>query len=156
MNFTDGDLDLVARDDFHAGEKLCLRWHCPRRILRPVMDYFYLVEDLRNRQLREEDDTRLKFYNNASLDAKKIMSHVLTSETVMQVQRLLRLIDTTDGIYVTILWKGLAVSRDTREPLAQNYQDVPLLRSKLHDRNSAPNLLASKGRRELGLRERGI
>lgn len=35
------DFVLVARNDFSANEKLCLRWRGPRRIVKAISDYIY-------------------------------------------------------------------------------------------------------------------
>ena len=101
----------MAREHFHAGEKLCLRWRGPRRIVHAVNDYVYIVEDVRNRALVEAHATRLQYYNDASLDAKAILSHAISSETGMQIQRLLRLVDKPDGIYVAIRWRAFRRQR---------------------------------------------
>lgn len=82
-NFNSGDFLLVAREDLHAGEKLCLRWRCPRRVEHAINDYVYMVEDLRNGQLTEVHASRLKFSNDGSLYEKAIMPHAISSETGM-------------------------------------------------------------------------
>lgn len=87
--FTEGDYVLVARTEFPSGEKISLRWRGPRRILRPISDYVYLVEDLRNGELSEVHISRLKFYRDADLDSESVMSHVRQSETGMPVRRLM-------------------------------------------------------------------
>lgn len=83
--FTEGDYVLLAREEFHFSEKLCLRWGSPRRITGAVDDYVYQVEDLRNGSLRDAHATVLKFYCDASLNAYVILSHVRQSEAGMQV-----------------------------------------------------------------------
>lgn len=150
-NFTKGDYVLVAREDFHAGEKLCLRWRGPRRVLKPVNDFVYLVEDLRDGTTSEVHITRLKFYHDASLDTNAIMSHIVSSETGMVVHRLMELVQTNDGIHVRIRWRGLPDSEDTLEPVAQVYQDVPDLLLKLLKRKNTPVHLANQLREELHL-----
>lgn len=47
-NFDEGDYILVAREDFHAFEKLSLRWRGPRRITKAINSYVYQVYDFRN------------------------------------------------------------------------------------------------------------
>lgn len=155
-NFTEGDYVLVARDEFHAGEKLCLRWRGPRRVTKAINDYVYQVEDLRNGILSDVHAARLKFYSDASLDAKVLLPHVLQSETGMQVQRLLRLVDTDHGLRVVIRWRGLTASEDTEEPLQQVFEDVPDLLGKLLARKSTPEALVAKARRALGLLDGGV
>lgn len=155
-NFSAGDFVLVAREHFNEGEKLYLRWRGPRRVVSAINDWVYLVEDLRNGELSEVHATRLKFYRDSSLHETAILSHVLSSETGMQVQRLLRLIETTDGIKVAVRWQGLTRDDDTEEPLHNVYEDVPTLLKKLLTRKSTPLALAAKARRELGLLRRGV
>lgn len=47
-NFTEGDLVLVAREDFFEGKKLCLRWRGPRRVVKALRDYVKQFDDCRN------------------------------------------------------------------------------------------------------------
>eukprot|EP00171_Calliarthron_tuberculosum_P004300 IDg4300t1 len=130
-NFVQGDFVLVARDDFHKDEKLCLRWRGPRRIIRAVSEWVYIVEDLRNGELTEVHSTRLKFYSDSSLDEKAILSHVL------------------------VLWRGLSHREDTEEPLKNVHEDVPVLLSKLLARKTTPKDIADRVKQELGLRNGG-
>lgn len=55
------DVFLVAREHFEANEKLCLCWRGPRRVVKAINDYFYEVEDLRNRLTDEVHVPKLKF-----------------------------------------------------------------------------------------------
>ena len=150
-NFSEGDYVLVARSDFHAGEKLCLRWRGPRRIMKALSDFVYQVEDLRNGQLDDVHDSRLKLYRDSEIDKDAIMSHVIHSETGMVVSRLLGLEETPDGIYVRIRWKGLGTKKDTLEPIARVNEDVPVLFAKLLSRKSTPAGLAEKVRSKRAL-----
>lgn len=79
------------------------------------------------------------------------MAHVISSETGMPVQRLMRLVDTEDGLMVLVRWSGLPDSEDTLEPLKKVYEDVPGLLAKLLQRQHTPAKLASKARCELHL-----
>lgn len=76
-NFNEGDFVLVAREDFHAGEKLCLRWRGLRRVVRTVNDYVYQMEDVCNGAIDDVHVSRLRFYHETLLDCEAIMSHVL-------------------------------------------------------------------------------
>lgn len=49
--FTSGDLVLVAREEFHTGEKLCLIWRGPLSVVIAINYYVYMVEELQNGQL---------------------------------------------------------------------------------------------------------
>jgi len=115
-NFIEGDFVLLARDEFTAGEKLCLRWRGPRRVTKAVSDYVYQIEDLRNGALEEAHASRLRFYSDKHLNQEAIMPHVICSETGMPVQRLMRLEKTPDGLHVIVRWRGLPPSADTSEP----------------------------------------
>lgn len=152
-NFAAGDFVLVARDDFTAGEKLSLRWRGPRRVVCSLNDHVYQVEDLRNGEVEDVHCTRLKFYHDPSLDTEAIMSHAISSETGMPVQRLMQLVDTDDGIMVQVRWRGLPPSGDTFEPLAAIYDDVPTLLRKLLQRRNTPGDLKRKAVASLGLHD---
>ena len=114
-------------------------------------DYVYQVEDLPNGVLEDIHANRLKFYRDSELDTRVIMSHVLSSETVMPVSCLMRLEDTEDGLKVLVRWKGLPNSEDSLEPLARVYEDVPQMLLRLLQRKNTPIPLAEKARRALAL-----
>ena len=150
-NFIEGDYVLMAREEFFAGEKLALRWRGPRRVVKALSDFVYQVEDLRNGQLEEVHATRLKFYRDSSLDQTVVMSHVLSSERGMPVARLIKLVNTSEGLKVLVRWKGLPHSEDTLQPLGQLYEDVPQMVLRLLQRKNTPPNLAEKARRLLAL-----
>jgi len=155
-NFEEGDYVLVAREDFHAGEKLALRWRGPRRIIKTLSDYVYQVEDLRNGQVEDIHACRLKYYRDNSLDQVAIMPHVLQSETGMPVARLMRLVDDPDGLKVQVRWRGLPTSEDTLEPFERVFEDVPDMVMRLLRRKNTPASLVTKARRALDLMEGGV
>ena len=150
-NFENGDYVLVARSDFHAGEKLCLRWRGPRRVKKALSNYVYQVEDLRNGQLDDVHASRLKLFRDSEIDEVAIMSHVLQSETGMLVSRLMALEEHSDSLFVRIRWKGLENTEDTLEPIARVHEDVPQLFEKLLNRKSTPANLIAKARKQLAL-----
>ena len=133
------------------GEKLAMRWRRPRRIIKALNDYVFQVEDLRNGTTKDIHGTRLKFYSDRSLDTRATMSHVLSSETGMPVARLMRLVDSPDGLLVQVRWRGLCDSEDTLEPIGRVYEDVPQLLWKLLRRKNTPSNLVAKARRVLAL-----
>lgn len=53
------------------------------------------------------------------------MSYVIASKTSMSVQRLLRLVETEEGLHVLVRWRGLPESEYTLEPVEKVFQDVP-------------------------------
>lgn len=92
-NFPELYFVLVSRNAFHAGEKLRLRCCGPRRIFKALNYFVFQVEDLRNGHVYEVHVLRLNFYHDASLDKDAILLYVLKSETSMEVQFLMDLID---------------------------------------------------------------
>lgn len=149
--FCEGDYVLGARQDFHKSEKLCLRWRGPLRVTTCLNDYAFQVEDLRNGQLYTVHGTRLKYYNDESLDTTAILPHVLSSETGMTLSRLLKLMEQNDELFVVVRWKGLSSEEDTMEALKRVYEDVPQLLLKSPSRNNTPSPLREKASAELVL-----
>ena len=150
-NFIEGDFVLLAREDFHAGEKLALRWRGPRRIVKSLSDYVFEVEDLRNGQIEQAHGSRLKYYSDASLNVEAILPHVLASETGMPVARLLELVEKEGQLFVRVRWKGLQTSEDTLEPIEKVFEDVPKMFVRLLDRKTTPVVLAKCARQHLSL-----
>lgn len=64
-------------------------------------------------------------YHYGSIEKEAIMYNVQRSETVMILKRLIGATNTDDGIIVKLRWRGLTVSEETLEPLAQIYEDIP-------------------------------
>lgn len=106
------DYVLLARSDFHTGEKLALGWRGLRRVVGTVSDSIYAVEDLRNAGKEDVPIKRLKFSSNQDLDEEAVMTHVLSSETGLPVHHLMQLQKDPDGLKVIVLWKGLPDSED--------------------------------------------
>lgn len=69
----------------------------------------------------------------------------------MEVQRLLSLVDTADGLQVSISWSGLTPTEDTQETLKNVYKDVPELLVKLSNSKNTKSLPVHKPKRDLGL-----
>lgn len=151
--FSDGDFVLVARDEFTACERLSLCCCDRRLVIKPFYDYVYQVENLPHGLVKNVHISRLKFYHNPSLDKEAIMSHVILSKIGLPVQRLMRLVETDDGLMVQVCWRGLAEPEYTLEPLGKVHDDVPQPFEKLLKRKNNPALLASKARPALALEE---
>jgi hypothetical protein len=68
VNFDIGDFFLVAKRDFHLGDKLTLRWRGPRRVVGALSDHVFEVEDLLSGSTNTVHSSRLRYYQDASLD----------------------------------------------------------------------------------------
>lgn len=79
------------------------------------------------------------------------MSHVVSPETGMLVHRLMRLVDTDDGLLVHLRWNDLPNLEDTLEPIANAYEDVPVLFIKPLQQKNASQALVTKARLALRL-----
>lgn len=101
----------MARDNFTAGATFSLLCRGPCRVIKSLNDYVCLVEDLRNGSLDEVHGTRLKFYKDSSVHIDAIMSPILSSETGISVQRLMKLGDSPKSLMVQIRSKGLYDSK---------------------------------------------
>lgn len=118
-NFGDGDYVLVSRLDFHADEKLALRWRGLRRVVKALKGYVFQVEDLHNGQLNILLGTVLKLYTDSAQDKEVIMPHVLSSETGMCIARLMELLDGPEGLKGCVRWKGLPHADVTPKPIGR-------------------------------------
>lgn len=96
----------MTRDDFTAGKTHSRRRRGPRRVTAVLNGYVYQIENVRNELAEDVHGCGLKFYHDCLLETAAIMSHVLSSVTGMLVQRLLRIVDTGDGVKVQVRWLG--------------------------------------------------
>lgn len=113
LNFQEGYYVLVAQTDFFEGEKLCLHWKRPRRIVKAVNDFVLQVEDFRNENVDPIHGSRIKFYSDSSLNQKAIMFHVVNHERGMPVSWPLRLVKQNTKLHVVVRWMGLCPQEGT-------------------------------------------
>lgn len=97
--------------------------------------------------------TRLTFHVEKAFDTEAILSYLLASKTEMLVSRLLCLVKEDGKLFMIVRSKGLADSRDTLEPIACVYDDVPQLQIKLLRRKTSAAVRRLKACAELGLEE---
>lgn len=90
-----------------------------------LSDHVYQVDDLRDDELSDVHGTTLKFYHDASLYRKIILSYVLQSETWMLVNRVLILVETSEEVHVQVWWKEVPAAEDILEALVKMYKVVP-------------------------------
>lgn len=115
-NFDIGNHVLVARDVFHAEEKLALRWCGLRRVQKDVSNYVYEIGK-RTGAVDDVHISRLKFSRDSDLNQEAIRRHVISSETGMVVARLVSLEETPLGLQVRVRCRGHSASQDTLEPI---------------------------------------
>lgn len=80
---------LVSREDLFEGGKIFFRWRVPRRVIKVLSDYVFILEYLRAGDYEDVHGTRLKFYRDADLDEKDSMIHFLSPNLGIPVARLL-------------------------------------------------------------------
>jgi hypothetical protein len=136
---------LVAKRDFHLGEKLALRWRGPRRILSTLSDHVFEVEDLNTGTVTAKHDSRLRFYADASLDVTAdLLSHIAHNNQGYDVRALMDLRYDLEAkrFLVLVFWLGFEAQDNTWEPLVTLYNDVPDLVERLLDRHEDTALAA--------------
>lgn len=82
-NFCECGCVLVARNDFFEKGKPFFRWRGPTRVIKALNDYMFRIENLCTGAYDDIHATRLKFYSDTDFDVAAIMSHVVSSKTVM-------------------------------------------------------------------------
>jgi hypothetical protein len=145
-NFDIGDYVLVAKREFHAGEKLTLRWRGPVCIVGTLSDHLYEVEDLRFGRVTSVHSSRLQFYSDASLDVSTdLLAHIAHNNQGFDVRDLLDVrYDAESKSYcVLVSWLGFKDADNTWEPLANLLQDTPHLVSRFLDKISDQDLAAA-------------
>lgn len=150
-NFSVVDYVLVARNELYTGEQLSLRCRDPLQIVKSLSEYVSQVQYLFNGKVMDMHGTLLRFYHDVFRDERSILSHVLKSETVIPVARLLRLHNDDENLFVSIRWKGLDSTEYTLEPLKQVYEDVSDLLVKLKNCKTIPRHLTENARAMIGI-----
>lgn len=122
----EGEFVLIAREHFHANEKLCFRCCGPQRVVKAMNDHVYEAENLRN-VLTDELHVKIEvFFGRFSRQGSDHVLHFVL-KTEMVVQRLPLLEKTGNGHCVVVRWKGLPKLENTVEPIANIYKEVPEL-----------------------------
>ncbi|GMF43906.1 unnamed protein product [Phytophthora fragariaefolia] len=88
-NFNVGDFVLCSRvDERLRGNKLMLRWVGPYRVTE-AREYSFAIEHLITGDVFEVHGSRLKFYDDASLEVdEEILEHVAKQGIVLGVERI--------------------------------------------------------------------
>jgi hypothetical protein len=119
---------LVAKREFRGGEKLGLRWQGPQRIVATRSNYVNEVEYLLTKVVTFIHSTRLRFYQDSSLDVTAdILAHLAHQDTGYEVRafRDLKYDAESKAYYVLVSWLGFEKDDNTWEPLLQIYEDLP-------------------------------
>lgn len=149
--FLEGDYVLFTRERFFEFAKLCLRSQGPRRNIKVLRNYVYLVDYLRTGDCDYIQSTRLMFYRNNELYKNFILSVFLSLENGMPVARLLRFVAAGAELFFVDGSKGFSASDDPLERLNHVNEAVPNLIRKLLDRKNTPAALQSRAQASLGL-----
>ncbi|KAE9344078.1 hypothetical protein PF008_g9395 [Phytophthora fragariae] len=129
-NFTVGDFVLWSRvDERLQDNKLMVRWVGPYRVTE-AREYSFVIEHLITGDDFEVHGSRLKFYDDASLEVdEEILEHVAKQGIVLGVERIRehRFNPITKQWELLVSWRGLQEIEDSWEPLVNMVHDVPVL-----------------------------
>lgn len=143
--------NFVDWSDLGTNEILSLLWSRLHLIVKTLKDYEFQVEDLQNGTLKNLHVSRLKLYRDYALDATAIIRHFISSETLSQIYRLLRLEQEGDELNVIVWWKGFLCEDDTVESLELFFEDFTQMIQRLLQRKKTKPHLAHKYRQLIGL-----
>jgi hypothetical protein len=148
INFDVGDFVLVAKRDFHLGDKLTLRWRGPRRVVGALSDQVLEVEDLLSGSTNTVHSSRLRYYQDASLYVTaELLEQVAHNEQGYAVQSIDNLrYDSAAGHYsVLVRWLGFDADDRTWEPLDIIHEDVrQKVTAFFHRQVSSPTVTAAR------------
>ncbi|KAJ0391006.1 hypothetical protein P43SY_011949 [Pythium insidiosum] len=108
-----------------------------------ALEYSYKIEHLLTGDVVEVHGSRLKFYDDASLDlTDEIHEHIAKQGIVMGVEEIKdhRFNEVTQQWELLISWRGLQDVEDSWEPLADVKRDIPLLIQEYVEANEAADL----------------
>jgi hypothetical protein len=132
-NFGSDDFVLVARREQRMGEKLSLRWRGPKRIVGTLSDHVYEVQDLATNAVAPVHSTRIRFYQDSSLDVTAdLLAQIAHKNSGYDVHSLSALRYDADASEYSVLvsWLGFEPADSTWEPLLSLHKDVPDLLAK--------------------------
>jgi hypothetical protein len=127
-NYDTGDFVLVAKREFRGGDKLCLRWQGPQRIVSARSDHIFDVEDLITKVVTSVHATLLRLYHDSSLDETvDLLVHVAHQQQGYEVRAFRDLrYDAEDCEYHKLVsWLGFDEADNTWEPLLVLNEDLP-------------------------------
>jgi hypothetical protein len=127
-NFDIGDFVLVAKRDFHLGDKLTLRWRGPHRVVGALPDHVFEVEDLLSGSTNTVHSSRLRYYQNTPLDVTaELLEQVAHNDQGYAVQSIddIRYVQAAGHYSVLLRWLGFDAEDSTWEPLKIIHEDVP-------------------------------
>ena len=88
-NFSEGDFVLVAVLDGVVANKLSAHWRGPRRIIAVESEWVYHVQDLLTQVVTVVHSSRIKFYDDASLNvSEELLQHVAFQQSGYEVSTL--------------------------------------------------------------------
>ena len=127
VNFTTGDFVLVGCPQPSKQPKLAVTWTGPARVVKLTTPQVAQVEDLTSGLVKDIHTSRLKFYEQSSLDVTEDLTDYLKYQRaalylVDEFKELAR--NRRTGFKVLVSWVGFP-GEDTWEPLLNLYQDEP-------------------------------
>ena len=133
LNFGIGDYVLVGIPEPKTGQKLCLKWRGPYRILQSARGYVFTLEDLISGDQKSVHGDRVRFYDDRFLHVTEEMKSQLSydnSSFEVDELRNSRLNPQIDELELLVKWRGFSEVENTWEPVQKLWEDVPTLVAK--------------------------
>lgn len=127
INFTPGDFVLVGCPQPQKQSKLAVTWTGPARVTQLTSPLVAQVQDLTTGKVKEIHASRLKFYDNSSLNiTEELKEHLQYQRTSLYIVDTIKALakGRRKGFKVLVSWLGFP-GEDTEEPLLNIYRDVP-------------------------------
>jgi len=128
INLQEGDFVLHACTDHYAGAKLLVGWQGPYRVVKIKNPWIYLIQDLNTDSIKEVHTSRLKFYQDKTLNiTEELREQAAHNQQGYEVKSFLghRLNPTTKEWELLTQWKGFSDLEATWESLKTLFDDIP-------------------------------
>jgi len=127
VNFSAGDFVLIGCPQPQKQNKLCVTWSGPARVMKLTSPLVAEVQNLISGKVTQVHASRLKFYDNSSLNVTEELTEYLKYQRaslylVDEIKSLSKV--RRKGYKVLVSWVGFP-GEDTMEPLLNIYRDVP-------------------------------
>ncbi|OWY93033.1 hypothetical protein PHMEG_00037716 [Phytophthora megakarya] len=125
-----GDYVLYADVWAHTRAKLRVKWCSPVQVVKAVSSWIFTVKNLITGDDREVHASRIKFYNDATLDVSEdLLHHIAHNSEGHVVAEILdsRYSESEKRFELLVSWRGLSNADDSWEPATTLLEDIPVM-----------------------------